>query len=306
MNKESFTICRKTARSSGSNFVRCFRFLPPEKRRALEVLYAFTRTTDDLADDERLPLAVRAQKLLDWRALTEKSLAGTVLPTVSETLPVEILPALAETAARFKIDRADLFAVINGCRTDAAGSPRFESENDAYAYCDRVASAVGFALLRILGTKKPPEDPALVEAARGCGRAFQWTNFLRDVREDYARQRVYFPMSDFAAARLDPADWLALLAEPEKKRPILRFRFADPHDPLAIFLRLQFERTEKLYRQSEPLADWIADDSTRFFRLMTAVYRAIFEKIRKKPEAIFMRRVRLSFLEKAGLVFRRA
>ena len=54
--------CEQKAAASGSSFYHSFRFLPPERRRAIIALYAFCREVDD-AVDETIDAAVARIKL---------------------------------------------------------------------------------------------------------------------------------------------------------------------------------------------------------------------------------------------------
>ncbi|HEY3874716.1 MAG TPA: squalene/phytoene synthase family protein, partial [Candidatus Kapabacteria bacterium] len=42
-----------------SNFYYALSLLPKEKREAMRLIYDFCRTTDDIADDESIPLPIR-------------------------------------------------------------------------------------------------------------------------------------------------------------------------------------------------------------------------------------------------------
>jgi len=42
--------CEQKAAASGSSFYHSFRFLPPDRRRAIIALYAFCREVDDVVD----------------------------------------------------------------------------------------------------------------------------------------------------------------------------------------------------------------------------------------------------------------
>ena len=57
------------------------------------------------------------------------------------------------------------------------------------------AAAIGLMMLPVLETV-PGAAKQAREPARELGRAFQLTNFLRDVAEDLARGRVYLPQED--------------------------------------------------------------------------------------------------------------
>ncbi|MGV7864240.1 phytoene/squalene synthase family protein, partial [Mycobacterium kansasii] len=63
------------------------------------------------------------------------------------------------------------------------------------------AEAIGLQVLPVLGTVAPVEETAPYAAA--LGRAFQLTNFRRDVDEDLLRQRVYLPADELAAHGVD-------------------------------------------------------------------------------------------------------
>jgi len=63
------------------------------------------------------------------------------------------------------------------------------------------AEVIGLQLLPVLGTVCPREEAAPYAAA--LGKAFQLTNFLRDVDEDLARDRVYLPADELAAHGVD-------------------------------------------------------------------------------------------------------
>ncbi len=68
-------------------------------------------------------------------------------------------------------------------------------------YMHGSAEVIGLQMLPILGTVGPREEAAPYAAA--LGKAFQLTNFLRDVDEDLERGRVYLPADELAAHRVD-------------------------------------------------------------------------------------------------------
>ena len=63
------------------------------------------------------------------------------------------------------------------------------------------AEVIGLQLLPVLGTVGPREEAAPYAAA--LGKAFQLTNFLRDVDEDLQRGRVYLPADELAVHHVD-------------------------------------------------------------------------------------------------------
>src|SRR6476660_10536909 len=97
------------------------------------------------------------------------------------------------------------------------------------------AEVIGLQLLPILGTVGPREEAAPHAAA--LGKAFQLTNFIRDVDEDLQRGRVYLPADELAShgvdrellmwchthRRTDPRVRRALAAQHEITRHTYRF-----------------------------------------------------------------------------------
>ena len=68
-------------------------------------------------------------------------------------------------------------------------------------YMHGSAEVIGLQMLPVLGTVGPREEAAPYAAA--LGKAFQLTNFLRDVDEDLQRGRIYLPADELAAHRVD-------------------------------------------------------------------------------------------------------
>ena len=75
---------------------------------------------------------------------------------------------------------------------------RYESFDDLYDYCYKVASVIGLICIEITGYT----DQRAREYAVDLGVAMQLTNILRDVREDAERERIYIPLSDLEGARI--------------------------------------------------------------------------------------------------------
>ena len=73
---------------------------------------------------------------------------------------------------------------------------RFDTFDELYVYCYRVAGTVGLMVLPIMGTAEDATLEEALEPALALGVALQLTNILRDVGEDRARQRIYLPRED--------------------------------------------------------------------------------------------------------------
>ncbi len=137
-----------------------------------------------------------------------------------------VLAAVSHTARRYGIGD-DLF-------DDFLASMRMDLTITDYPdraalnlYMKGSAEAIGLQLLPILGTVGPTEEAAPYAAA--LGRAFQLTNFLRDIDEDLTRQRVYLPADELAAYDVD-RDLLMWCHNNRRTDRRVRNALADQHD----------------------------------------------------------------------------
>ena len=95
--------------------------------------------------------------------------------------------AAAADRARSTCRAPPFEALIEGVEMDLAPR-RYETFDDLYEYCIRVASAVGLMCVEIFGCR----DPASRQYAIDLGVALQLTNILRDVpRRSRARPRLH-------------------------------------------------------------------------------------------------------------------
>ena len=132
------------------------------------------------------------EKRLD--RLSAKFFSGTA----DETEPV--LAAVLHTARTYRIP-LDLFDdFLTSMRMDLTVTD-YPDRAALNRYMRGSAAVIGLEMLPILGTVGPAGEAA--PYAEALGRAFQLTNFLRDVDEDLERNRVYLPADELAAFDVD-------------------------------------------------------------------------------------------------------
>ena len=161
--------------STATNFYYSFVFLPPEKRRAIEAVYAFARRGDDIVDSSLAP-DVAAQEMARYRAALDDCFAGRAATPE--------LRALAQSIARFKIPRQPFEDLILGLEMDLSVT-RYDTFADLALYCYRVASTVGLIAVEIFGYT----NPRTRDYAVNLGMALQLVNILRDLESDARRGR---------------------------------------------------------------------------------------------------------------------
>ena len=252
-------------RASRSSFVPAFRLLPPDRRKDLETFYAFCRAADDIADAKGYDQSSRYAALEAWRA----AFRG---PDRQE------LPGnLRELIARRGLERRLFLELLDGTATDLAAPVRMATRSDLDLYCHRVAGTVGQLCLPIFGA-----DPARAGAyAETLGRALQYTNILRDTKSDLARGRIYYPLDELSAARVESFP-------------------GDAQDYLFSFA----EKTGALFDQASAISPPEDAKALRPARVMASIYRSLLGKMRRDGLRVTEKRYRLSKPEKLWAIIR--
>ncbi|MCL6480509.1 MAG: squalene synthase HpnC [Firmicutes bacterium] len=203
----AYAGCERLVRAAHTNFYFAFHLLPRPKRRALCALYAFMRRADDIADGPG-SAEEKAERL---RQLGAELHHGLARASVADP----VLAALADTVQRYAIPHRLLDDLLSGAAMDLTVRTyaRFEDLRD---YCYRVAGTVGLCCLQVFGYR----DARAPELAEQLGIAFQLTNILRDLREDFERGRIYLPEEDLQRFGCTGPDLPRHAAGPELRRPL--------------------------------------------------------------------------------------
>ncbi len=281
---DSYAECHRIARAAHSNFYYAFYLLPKPKRDGLAALYAFMRLVDDVADEGN-DLAAKQRGLADWRAALDDAVIGeerlvdgsAALNSATPSGATEVLPALVDTMQRYKMPARYLHDLISGAEMDLTlrTYPTFDRLRE---YCYRVAGTVGLTCTHVFGF----HDPRALDLAEKLGLAFQLTNIIRDVHEDYAVGRVYLPEEDLARYSVSPQDF-------GKSEATLGVRE---------LLRIETDRAWQCYEEGSTLFGLIDPESRGALWLLVHTYSALLARMESLDFAVFGERVRLSKAEK--------
>jgi squalene synthase HpnC/squalene synthase HpnD len=281
---DSYVECHNIARAAHSNFYYAFYLLPKQKRDGLAALYAFMRLVDDVADEGH-DVSAKQRGLADWRAALDDAITGqahlvdgsAALSSQSPAGATEVLPALVDTMQRYKMPARYLHDLISGAEMDLTlrTYPTFDRLRE---YCYRVAGTVGLTCTHVFGF----QDPRALDLAEKLGLAFQLTNIIRDVHEDYAVGRVYLPEEDLARYGVSPQDF-------GKSEATLGVRE---------LLRFEADRAWQCYQEGSALFSLIDSESRGALWLLVHTYSALLARIESVDFAVFGERVRLSKPEK--------
>lgn len=272
---ESYRSAEAIARSR-SNFYYSFVVLPREKRRAFCAVYAFMRHCDDISDGDG-GVDAKRRMLADWRS----KLDAAYLESQDGSNP--ILPAFRDSVARFSIPAEYFHWIIDGAEMDLDVT-RYETFDDLYQYCFKVASAVGLVCLQIFGFS----DPRAKEYAEKCGIAFQLTNILRDIKEDAERGRIYLPNEDLTRFGCTPEEILRGVCNGNFRR----------------LMAFEAERARRYYSAAENLLPLVEQSSRPALWAMMEIYGHILDEIVNRQFDVFERRIGVAGRKKLSIALR--
>src|SRR5580692_6206909 len=266
--RESYAECNRIARAAHSSFYLAFFGLRKEKRNALCALYAFMRLIDDVSDEPG-DLESKRQGLARWRGMLDDAVDG-------RTGGHAVLPALAETIARFEIPTRYFHDLILGAEMDLTVAT-YATFDRLSEYCYRVAGTVGLTCIHVFGFN----DPKAPDLAERLGLAFQLTNIIRDVGSDYAIGRVYLPQEDLDRFGIGAAE------------------LSGPVTPkLQQLLKFEADRAWQMYEEGAPLVKKINADSRATLWALVRTYSTLLARIEERDFDVFSLRISTSSAEK--------
>jgi len=273
-------LVSQLTRRSRSNFYYAFLTLPRPRREALYAVYAFCRTVDDIADlgqERGVDAATLRGELTAWREEIARCYAPAGRPEHA------IAQRLAVAVRAYPIPQDALLAIVDGVAMDLEGTV-YESEDDLYPYCYRVASAVGLAAIEIFGYT----DPGARSYATNLGIALQLTNIMRDVGSDARAGRVYVPRQDLKQFGVTPDD----------------LRTGRYTDGFAVLMAHQAARARRFYRQAREAFPRKDARSLVAAEIMGQIYWALLRRIEAGRFRVLEERVTVPAGRKVAIALR--
>jgi phytoene synthase len=227
---------------------------------------------DDVVDEEPNPL--RQRELIDlWKQELNRCYEGVTI--------VPLLKELKESIDRFQIPQEYFLKLIEGCEMDI-NKKRYETFEELYQYCYRVASMVGLVCMKIFEYKSSTSE----EAAINLGIALQLTNIIRDVGVDLDKGRIYLPLEDLKTFNISEAD----------------LRSKDDSEKFKALMDFEYKRAMTYYEKGT--LEFKKDPTNRLLaaKIMAVVYSRILKKIKKKNFPVLHRRIGLKFYQKLAIL----
>jgi squalene synthase HpnC len=186
---EAQQYCRELAESHYENFHVASWLLPKRLRPHFHSIYAYCRISDDLGDE--VGSQAQALALLNvWQEQLDACYRGEAKHPV--------FVALRETIRICDIPKEPFADLLTAFRQDQTVT-RYASMGDVLGYCRYSANPVGRLVLYACGYR---DDRRFALSDETCS-ALQLANFWQDIREDFARGRMYLPQDAMAAAGVD-------------------------------------------------------------------------------------------------------
>jgi len=254
-----------------TSFYYSFLVLPAEQRRAIIAVWDFCRGVDDAIDEapavtaggETLPAGRAAVAF--WREELARAFDGRPPSTAQGR-------RLQPFVHQFDLPRQAFEDVIDGVAMDL-DTMRYETFEDLFEYCRRVASAVGMICLRIFGSRgEGARDYAL-----NLGVALQLTNILRDVKPDLERGRVYLPLADLRAHGCTVEDLAAGVAT----------------EPVRRLISFECRRAREFYQRAKDALPPADQKPLVAAEIMRAVYFETLRRIERSGHDVFTARARV-------------
>jgi phytoene synthase len=268
--RESYRHCRRLNAEHGRTYFLATRLLTPQQRPAVHALYGFARYADDILDDLQSGAGV-AERQARLELLASRFFSGDDREAASEP----VLPAVLHTARKYRIPLSLFDDFLASMRMDLTVTD-YPDRPSLNRYMRGSAEVIGLQMLPILGTVGPIADAE--PGAEALGRAFQLTNFLRDVNEDLDRNRVYLPADELAAFGVD-RELLMWCHDNRRTEPRVRQAMAAQH-----------EITRVIYREAHKGIALLAPQSRPCVMTAYTLYSEILDRIEELDYDVFSQR----------------
>lgn len=248
------------------NFPVASVLMPRRLVPAVEAIYAFARSADDLADEGDATPAERLAALQSYESALDR-----IVRQEPETDPMFV--RLAATIAKFELPMQPFYDLLSAFKQDVR-TTRYASHADVLDYCARSANPVGLLMLSLY---KAADEENVRDSNAICS-ALQLINFLQDVAIDRLKERIYLPMEDLNRFAVSPAAF---------ERP-------EAHGKWSALMRFEVTRTRALMLSGAPLALRLRGRIGWELRLIVQGGLRILEMIEAVNYDVFRRRPKLS------------
>ncbi len=272
---EGLEKCREITRHYGTSFYFATQFFPRETRDGIYAVYAFARIPDEIVNDPEK--GSRAESLAELNKWREKWLAAMEAGSSDDA----VMNAIVHTFHKYKIPTEHGEAFLRSMFMDEERST-YETYQELEEYMYGSAGVIGLMVTHVVGYSTEAAFPYAIK----LGYAFQLTNFLRDIREDYEELgRVYMPQKELRQFGLSNGD--------------ISRRIYD--DRFIAFMKFQIKRNREVYREAVNGISMLAWRGRLAVRVSYVLYKAILGEVERANYNVYKGRVRTNLGQKVWL-----
>ena len=278
--EKAYRYCENVTKTHAKSFYFAAKFLPKPKRKAVYPIYAFCRHIDDEVDEAESSSEEKVMEAVEkWKAILDE--IYQIAETKDSRLKTQdsrlVLIAWQDLLETHKIPQNLPLELMQGVLMDTH-TKRYETFDELYIYCYRVASTVGLMSSEILGYS----DKIALRYAEALGIAMQLTNILRDVKEDAAMGRIYLPQEDLRKFGVSEEQIFA----------------GEITDNFIEMMKFQIGRARDYYRTGEKGISLLEKDSRLTVLLASRIYERILDEIERQNYDVFTRRAHTTSAQK--------
>jgi phytoene synthase len=274
-NKAQFNYAKAMTAYYSKSFHFSASLLPREKKWATFALYGFCRYIDNLSDNPHGRSSEQTRNTL--KAI--KSELKIAYQTGNSEHPV-IKPFIV-VAHKYNIPIKYPLELIKGVWMDTHIT-RYQTVDELYLFCYRVAGVVGLMMTYILGYK----NELALKYAEKLGIAMQLTNILRDIKEDIQVGRLYLPVEELNRFGCCEEN-------------IIREKMTNNFRRL---MQFQIQRAHHYYEEANQGIHMLEKEAQFAIYSASKIYRSILRKLEIHNYNPFLGRVYVSQSKKIGIL----
>jgi squalene synthase HpnC len=247
------------------NFPVASILLPRRLVPAVEAIYAFARSADDIADEGDAAPAQRLAALAGYEQALDAIERG-------EASGDQMFRRLAAVIAEYKLPLQPFRDLLSAFKQDVAVK-RYADFDGLLDYCRRSANPVGLLMLSLYGAV----NASNVRESDAICSSLQLINFLQDVAIDREKDRIYIPMDDLSRFGVAP----------------VQLDLGQPDAPWRSLMAFEVARARAMMLSGAPLARRLPGRIGWELRLVVQGGLRILEAIERVGYDVFTRRPKL-------------
>jgi 15-cis-phytoene synthase len=250
-------IIYNTFKRGSTTYFNSSIFFPKSLRYDVFALYGFVRKADDFVDS----IPQQADKFFAFKDAYYKTLKGRKTDDI-------ILSSFIELMKRKSFDPLWIDAFLKSMELDLSKS-KYRTMDELLVYIYGSAEVIGLMMSSIMVLDRGAHDYACY-----LGRAMQFINFIRDIKEDVELGRIYLPLSRSGLKSLDKKHTL-------KKR-----------DLFIEFIHKQIKQYSEWQYEAEKGFAYIPHRYLVPIKTASDMYKWTADEIYKDPFVVYERKVK--------------